>query len=75
MIDFKYFGTNSMIRGFDFKNRVPLESPIYYIDNAEERIVAKSSWKVSYLYKYSFPGYKGNAIVENKYENGDVTEL
>lgn len=73
MIDFKYFGSTSMIRGFDFKDRTPLESPIYYIDNENEKIVAKSTWKVSYLYKYSFPGYDGNAISENMYENGDVT--
>ena len=64
-----------MFRTFDFDNGNALETPVYYIDNTSEQIIAEETWKCSYRYKYDFPGYDGNMIVEAQYENGNVEEI
>eukprot|EP00178_Gracilaria_changii_P003646 TRINITY_DN15474_c0_g1_i1.p1 TRINITY_DN15474_c0_g1~~TRINITY_DN15474_c0_g1_i1.p1 ORF type:complete len:122 (-),score=15.27 TRINITY_DN15474_c0_g1_i1:46-411(-) len=75
-IDQHSFGSTCMFRTFDFQDGKPLSTPIYYIDNEKEEIVhQESNWECSYLYKYGFTGTDANAIVELKYENGNVTEL
>ena len=46
---------------------------MYYIDNENECIAARSTWKCSYLNKYTLPGYDGNMIIDAEYENGEVS--
>jgi len=75
IVDYISFGSTSMIRGFDFVDKKAVDSPIYYIDNLNERIVATGTWKIGHLSKYHVPGYEPNAISENRHENGDVKEL
>ena len=60
---------------FDFIKGEALETPVYYIDNENECIAARTTWKCSYLNKYSFPGYDGNLIVDAEYENEDVMQI
>lgn len=74
-LDQHNFGNTCMFRSFDFENGQPLETPVYYINNETEEIIAQESWKCSYLYKYDFPGTDGNMIVEGIYENGNVAEV
>ena len=74
-LDQHSFGTTSMFRSFDFENGQALETPVYYINNATEEIIAQETWRCSYLYKYDFPGYDGNMIVEGIFENGNVEEV
>jgi hypothetical protein len=69
------FGNTAMVRSFDFIKGEALETPVYYIDNENECIAARTTWKCSYLNKYSFPGYDGNLIVDAEYENGDVMQI
>ena len=61
-----------MIRSFDFIKGVAQETPIYYIDNENECIAARTYWKCSYLSHYTLPGYDGNMIIDAEHENGDV---
>jgi len=68
-------GPFSMFRTYDFEAGNPLETPVYYIDNKTEKIAFKETWKCSYLYKYEFPGFDGEMIIESQFENGDVTEV
>ena len=75
LIDQKYMGPTSMFRTFDFEAGNPLETPVFYINNETEEIVAEETWKCSYLYKYEFPGYDGGMIIDSQFENGDVTEV
>ena len=74
-LDQHSFGNTCMFRTFDFENGAPLSTPVYYIDNASEDIIAEEQWKCSYRYKYDFPGYDGNMVVENQYENGNVEDI
>jgi hypothetical protein len=48
---------------------------VYYIDNENECIAARETWKCSYRNKYSLPGYDPNMIIDAEYENGDVSEV
>lgn len=57
------FGNTCMFRSFDFENGQPLETPVYYISNETEQIIAEETWKCSYLHKYDFAGYDGNLIL------------
>ena len=74
-VDQHYLGNTCMFRTFDFEKGAPLETPIYYIHNESEKIIAEDKWKCSYLHKYDFPGYDGNMLVESLYENADVEEI
>lgn len=69
------FGATAMIRAFDFEKGVALETPVYYIDNENECIAAKGKWKCSHMNKFCLPGFDANMIVDNEYDNGDVTEV
>lgn len=75
LIDQKAMGPTSMFRTFDFEAGNPLETPVYYINNETEEIVAEETWKCSYLFKYEFPGYDGGMIIDSQFENGDVSEV
>ena len=69
------FGKTCMFRTFDFENGTPLPTPIYYISNEREEIVAEEKWKCSYRYKYEFWGQDGDTLIESQYENGNVEEI
>ena len=65
-----------MFRTFDFKDGKPLKTPIYYINNETEQIVAEDSWECSsllrkYLHKDETTGVDSGMLVHNQYENGD----
>lgn len=51
VIDQTYLGHTCMFRTFDFKDGKPLTTPVYFINNETEEIVAKDSWECSYLHK------------------------
>lgn len=72
-IHYYSFGTTAMIRSFDFEKGQALETPVYYIDNENECIAAKGTWICSYLHKFCLPGFDANMIIDNQYENGDVS--
>lgn len=44
LIDQRNLGPTSMFRTFDFKEGKPLKTPIYYINNETEEIVAEDIW-------------------------------
>lgn len=60
-----------MIKGFDFVDGKLLPSPICYIDNRGERIIAIDE-NETFDYSQFVPSYDGNCIVENKYKYGNV---
>lgn len=64
-----------MIRTFEYVEGVLKKSPVYYIDNESECIAARSSWKCSYLNKYTFPAYDRDTVIDAEYENGDVKQI
>ena len=72
-LDQHYIGDVCMFRTFDFENGNPLETPVYYIENETEEIIATETWKCSYLHKYDFMGK--NTLIEGLYENADVEEV
>ena len=71
-VDQHYLGNFCMFRTFDFNKGIPLETPVYYIHNQTEKIIAEDKWKCSYLHKYEFPGYDGSVLAESLYENANV---
>lgn len=64
-----------MVKSFNFIQGKAQETPIYYIDNTQERIGAKRFWKCGHLNKYTFPAYDANLIVDAEYENGNVGQI
>lgn len=74
-IDQISFGNTCMFRTFDFENGKTLETPVYYISNETEEIVAQDTWYCSHLNKYTLVGYDSNMIVDSMFENGNVKEI
>ena len=69
------FGSTCMFRTFEFENGQPVETPVFYVNNETEEIIAEEKWKCCYLYKYDFPGYDGNLLVEGQYDNANVESM
>lgn len=74
-IDQMSFGSTCMFRTFDFENGVTLDTPVYYISNETEEILAEEKWQCTYLNKYSFIGADPNVLVDSTFENGNVEEI
>lgn len=74
-IDQMNFGTTSMFKTFEHENGKAKTTPVYFINNETEEIVAEEKWECSHLNKYSFVGYDGNMIVDALFENGNVDEI
>jgi hypothetical protein len=52
------------------------ETPIFYVNNETEEIIAQDTWKCSaWTSNFYFPGYDGSALVQVEKENGDVKEM
>lgn len=68
-------GPNCMFRTYAFENGKVLSTPVYYINNETEEIVAEEKWECTYRSKYYFPGYDGSIIFDCLFENGDVKEF
>lgn len=60
-----------MFRTFDFKDGKALTTPIFYINNETEEIVAEETWECSYLHKDEPTGVDSGMLIHNQYENGD----
>jgi hypothetical protein len=71
LIDQTALGPHSMFRTFDFKDGKPLKTPVYYVNNSTETIVAQESWECSYLHKDEPTGVDPGMLIHNQYENGD----
>jgi hypothetical protein len=74
-IDHRYLGYYSVIRTFAFENSRAKETPVYFINNVNEELIAEESWECSYLFKDTVPGYEGSLLVSSEYENGDVHSI
>ena len=53
----------------------PRVSPVYFIDNKTEQIIAEQAWVGSPLYNDYYPGYLDNVVVQGEYETGNVSKL
>lgn len=76
LIDFFPLGGISVFHTFRHSKGEPLETPVYYIKNETEEIVAQETWKCTcYAARYYFPGWDGNLLVQSYHENGDVDDI
>ena len=74
-IDQLYLGPISMFRTFCFFDGKVQPSPVYYVNNETEKIVATEEWQCTYRTKYFVPGYDSCLLLEGEFENGDVEEF
>ena len=61
-----------MFRTFFFQDGKVETTPVYYVDNQTQTIVARDEWMCSYKTKYHIPGFDSSTLIEGEYENGDV---
>ena len=72
LIDYVNLGPICMFRTFFFQDGKVETTPVYYIDNETETIVAHDEWQCTYRTKYFVPGFDSSTLIESEYENGDV---
>jgi hypothetical protein len=75
LIDYINMGPISMFRTFEFVDGMVVRSPVYYVSNETETIVAYDTWECTYKTKYFIPGFDTSTLMEGEYENGDVDEF
>lgn len=64
-----------MFRTFDFREGKPAKTPIFFIHNETEEIVAMDEWICSYLHKDEPTGVESGLLIHNMYENGDCDDF
>ena len=69
LIDKLNLGHYCMVRTFASEKSRPMATPVYYIDNLTEELIAEESWECSYLFKFTVPGYDNSFLIEAQYEN------
>ena len=72
LIDYLSMGPISMFRTFFFQEGKVERSPVYYVNNETESIVADEDWECTYKTKYFVPGFDACTLVEGDFENGDL---
>jgi len=75
LIDYIYLGPISMFRTFFFQEGKVETTPVYYVNNETEKIVAQDEWECTYKTKYYVPGFDSSTLIEEEYENGEVDEF
>jgi hypothetical protein len=63
LIDYLYLGPISMFRTFYFKDGKVERSPVYYVNNETESIVADDKWECTYKTKYFVPGFDSSTLI------------
>jgi hypothetical protein len=75
LIDYISLGSISMFRTFYFQDGKVETTPVYYVDNETETILAYDEWQCTYRTKYYLPGFDSSTLIEGEYENGDIEEF
>ncbi len=52
-----------------------LTSPVFYVNNETEQIVAEEHWDATCYVNFYVPGFDNATVVEGFYENGDVKNI
>lgn len=68
-------GNYSVIKTFDFEDKKSVDSPIYFVENETEQIVARSDWRCVYTSRTTLPGFNVDLLVDADYDNGDVSQI
>lgn len=67
LIDYLNLGPISMFRTFFFQDGKVETTPVYYVDNETEAVVARDEWQCTYKTKYYVPGFDSSTIIEGEY--------
>lgn len=67
LIDCYYMGPISMFRTFFFQDGKVERTPVYYVNNETEKIVATEDWECTYRTKYFIPGFDACNLIEGEY--------
>lgn len=62
---------------FDKKNKKggAMTSPVYYVNNEREEIIATEEWICTNKTHFYIPGFDTSTIIEADHENGDISEV
>jgi hypothetical protein len=74
-IDVFLLGSCHMIRTFEYQKGELQETPVGYFSNTNCQPIFWENWRCTYKAKYFFPGYDAYTMIENEYENANVSEF
>jgi hypothetical protein len=75
MIEYFTLGDVCVFHTFRHEAGKTLTTPVFYVDNAREQVVAQEEWQATCYVNFYVPGFDRNTVVEGFYENGDVKEI
>lgn len=75
LVDYYSFGPVSAFHTFKHENGDTLFSPVFYVDNETEQIIAQESWKATCYTNFYQPGFDTGTMIEAIHENGNVREV
>ena len=75
MIEYFYMGPVSVFHTFRHEAGKTLTTPVYYVNNETEKVVAEETWEATCYVNFFVPGFDSGTVIEGFYENGDVKEV
>jgi hypothetical protein len=75
MIEYFYMGPVSVFHTFRHEAGKTLTTPVYYVNNETEQVVAEETWEATCYVNFFVPGFDSATVIEGFYENGDVKEV
>jgi hypothetical protein len=73
----EYFNLGDICVFHTFKHEAgkTIKSPVYYVENKSENIIAEERWFATCYVNFYLPGFAKNTVIEGFYENGDVKDI
>lgn len=75
MIEYFYMGPVSVFHTFRHEAGKTLTTPVFYVNNETEQVVAQETWEATCYVNFFVPGFDSGTVIQGFYENGDVKEV
>lgn len=75
LMDYYNLGEISAFHTFAYEKGQPLTTPVYYVHNQREEIIATETWEATCKTNFYIPGFDTSTVIEAKHATGDVNEV
>lgn len=75
LMDYYNLGEISAFHTFAYEKGLPLTTPVYYVHNQREEIIATETWEATCKTNFYIPGFDTSTVIEAKHNTGDVNEV
>jgi hypothetical protein len=72
LMEYFNLGEVSAFHTFSYEKGEAIPSPVYYVNNEREEVIAVEEWRANNRTNFCIPGFDSSTIIEAEHGNGDV---